>query len=99
ERPRHLATARGGHDAVRADHVAAGRDLHPALEVAAALGRQVAREALELEETLGRVRVGGEELAQLVDLARAEGDVDERELTEDLVLDGLRPAAADPDHP
>ena len=53
QRPRHLAAARRGHDAVRADHVAAGGDLHPALEVAAALGRQVAGEALELEEALG----------------------------------------------
>ena len=40
----------------------------------------------------------GQELGELVDLARAEGDVDERELPEDLVLDRLRPAAADADH-
>ena len=57
--------------------------------------RQVAREALELEVALGGERVGGEELGQLVDLARAEGDVHERELAEDLLLDRLRPAAAD----
>ena len=38
-----------------------------------------------------------EELRQLVHLAGAEGDVDERELAEHLILDRLRPAAADPD--
>ena len=39
----------------------------------------------------------GQELGELVHLARPEGDVDERELREDLVLDRLRPAAADAD--
>ena len=34
-----------------------------------------------------------------MDLARAEGDVDEREALEDLVLHRLRPAAADSDDP
>ena len=97
ERPRHLAPARGGHDAVRAAAVAADRDLHPGLELAGALGRQVAGEALELEVALRAERVGGQELGELVDLARAEGDVDERELAEDVVLDRLRPAAADAD--
>ena len=96
-RPVDLAAARGGHDAVRALHVAAGRDLHPALELAGALGRQVAGEALELEEALGGQRVAGQELGQLVDLAGAERDVDEREVAEDLVLHRLRPAAADAD--
>ena len=38
-----------------------------------------------------------QELGELVDLAGAEGDVDERELAEHLVLDRLRPAAADAD--
>ena len=61
--------------------------------------RQVAGEVLELEVALGAQRVGVEELGQLVDLARAEGDVDEGEALEDLVLDRLRPAAADADHP
>ena len=50
----------------------------------ARLARQVAGEALELEEALGGERVAGEELGELVDLAGAEGDVDERELAEDL---------------
>ena len=86
-----------GHDAVRALHVAADGDLHPRLELARALRRQVAGEALELEEALRGERVAREELGELVDLARAERDVDERELAEDLVLDRLRPAAADAD--
>src|SRR4051794_18242076 len=97
ERPRDLQPARGGNDAVRAAAVAADRDLHPGLELARALGRQVAGEALELEVALRGQRVGGQELGELVDLAGAEGDVDERELAEDVVLDRLRPAAADAD--
>ena len=52
----------------------------PSLDVARALAGQVAGEALELEEALGGQRVAGQELGQLVDLAGAEGDVDEREL-------------------
>ena len=94
-----LAPAGRGDDAVGAAAVAALGDLQPALEVALAAGRQVAGEVLELEVALGAERVGVEELGELVDLARAEGDVDEREAPEDLVLDRLRPAAADPDHP
>ena len=39
----------------------------------------------------------GQELGELVHLAGAERDVDERELAEDLLLDRLRPAAADAD--
>ena len=58
---------------------------------------QVPREVLELEVALRGQRVGGEELGEPVDLARAEGDVDEREALEDLVLDRLGPAAADAD--
>src|ERR1700759_91594 len=34
-----------------------------------------------------------------MDLSRPEGDVDEREAAKDLVLDRLRPAAADADDP
>jgi hypothetical protein len=59
----------------------------------------VAGEVLELEVALGGERFRGQELGEAGDLARAEGDVDEREAIEDLVLDRLRPAAADPDHP
>ena len=51
-----------------------------AWNVARPLGRQVAGEALELEVALGGERVGGQELGELVHLAGAEGDVDEREL-------------------
>ena len=40
----------------------------------------------------------GQELGEPVDLAGPEGDVDEREAREDLLLDRLRPAAADADH-
>ena len=63
----------------------------------ARLRRQVAGEALELEEALRGERVAGQELGELVDLAGPERDVDEREAREDLVLDRLRPAAADAD--
>src|SRR4051794_35397816 len=97
QRPPDLPAARRGHDAVRAAAVAADRDLHPPLVAALAADRQVAREALELEEALRGDRVAGEELGELVDLTGAEGDVDERELAEDVVLDRLRPAPADAD--
>src|SRR5918911_599895 len=86
ERPRHLAAAGRGNDAERAAHVAAGGDLDPRLEVARPLGRQVAGEALELEEALCGQGLGGEELRQLVHLAGPEGDVEEWELAEHLVL-------------
>jgi hypothetical protein len=59
----------------------------------------VSREALELEEALRGQRVRRQELGELVHLTGAEGDVDEREAREDLVLDRLRPAAADADDP
>ena len=98
ERAADLAPARRGHDAVAAAAVAPDGDLHPPLVPALAAGRQVAREALELEEALRGQRVAREELGELVDLAGAEGDVDERELAEDVVLDRLRPAPADADH-
>ena len=54
-------------------------------------------EVLELEVALRGERVRGQELRQAVDLPGPEGDVDEREALEDLVLDRLRPAAADAD--
>ena len=59
----------------------------------------MAGEVLELEVALGAQRVGVEELGQLVDLPRPEGDIDEGEALKDLVLDRLRPAAPDPDDP
>src|SRR6185437_6523022 len=88
-----------GDDAVGAAAIAALGDLQPTLELALAAGRQVAGEVLELEVPLRGQRVGVEELGQLVDLAGAEGDVDEREALEHLVLDRLRPATADADGP
>ena len=94
-----LAPPGRGDDAVGAVAVAALGDLQPALELAHAAGRQVAGEVLELEVALGAERVGVEELGQLVDLTGAEGDVDEGEALEDLVLDRLRPAAADAHDP
>jgi hypothetical protein len=69
------------------------------LEVALALGGQAPGEAFELEVALRRDAVARQELGELVDLARAEGHVDEGELLEDALLHRLRPAAADPDHP
>ncbi len=93
-----LAAASRRHDAVRAHAVAADADLQPALELPRTLDRQVTRERLELEVPLGRQRVAGQELGQLVHLTRPERHVHEREALEDLLLDRLRPASADPDH-
>ena len=56
------------------------------------------REALELEVALRAQRVARQELREPVHLAGPEGDVDEREAREDLVLERLGPAAADADH-
>jgi hypothetical protein len=67
------------------------------VELAGALGRQVAGEALEFEEPLRSEGVAGQELGELVHLPGAEGDVHEREAREHLLLDRLRPAASDPD--
>ena len=94
-----LPAPRRRNDAVGADAVAALRDLQPRLEGALAPGRQVPGELLELEVALRGQRVAGQELGELVDLPGPEGDVDEGEALEDLVLDRLRPAAADADDP
>src|SRR4051812_25415174 len=94
ERAADLAAPGRGDDAEGALHVAAGGDLDPGLEITLAFGREVAGEALELEEALGREALAREELRELVDLTGAEGDVDERELREDGVFLRLRPAAA-----
>ena len=58
---------------------------------------QVSGELLELEVALGGQRIRVQELGEAMDLPGTESDVDERELAEDLVLDRLGPAAADPD--
>ena len=74
------------------------RDLHPGLVRPLAAHRQVARELVEGREMAARQRAAGpDELAQPADVARAEGEVDERVQIEQLVLHRLRPAAADDD--
>ena len=97
--PRLLAPAHRRDDAVRAGRVAALRDLQPGLERPLAAHRQVARELVERREVPARhVPPGLDELAEARDVARAVGQVDERIQLEQLVLDRLRPAAADDDH-
>src|SRR5437764_14720168 len=97
-RTRDLSSARSRHYAIRAHTVAADADLHPAVVLAGALGGEPAGEPLELEEPLGGDRVRNQELRQLVNLAGAERDVHEREPGEHILLDRLRPAAADAHH-
>ena len=75
-----LAPAHRRHDAVRAVAVASGRDLHPCLERAVALQRQLARERVERREVASRhLSAGLDVVAQAVDVPRAERQVDERE--------------------
>ena len=94
-----LAAAHGRDDAVRAGRVAALRDLQPGLERPLAAHRQVAGELVEGREVPSRhVSPGLDELAEARDVAGAVGQVDERVQLEQLVLDRLRPAAADDDH-
>ena len=94
-----LPPASARNDAVRADAVAAHRDLDPRLVGAFTLHREVPGEALEREVALSPEVVCLEELCHLVDLPRPEGDVDERELLENLFADRLRPAAPHSDDP
>src|SRR5947209_1134417 len=98
-RTTYLTTTSTRHYAIRTNTVAADADLHPSLIVTGALGRKIAGEAFELEEALRGQRVARQELRQLVHLAGAERDVDEGKPREHLVLDRLRPAAADADDP
>src|SRR5271155_4090094 len=93
--PAHLSPTRRGDDAVGAGAVASHADLHPSLERAPSARRQMAGEPLELEVALGGQRVARQELRELVNLAWTEGDIDEREAFEHLLLDRLRPAATD----
>jgi hypothetical protein len=98
-RPRLLAAAHGRHDAVRARRVAALRDLQPGLERPLAPHRQIAGELVERREVAARhVSPGLDELAEAGDVAGPVGQVDEWVELEQLVLDRLRPAAADDDH-
>src|SRR5439155_26525345 len=83
----HLAAANAGNDAVRADRVAAHRDLYPGLDLPLALGRELGRESalVACPESVPRDAepAGAEPVAQVPDRARPEGDVDERVPVED----------------
>src|SRR5262245_7847329 len=96
-----LASAYGGDDAVRADRVAAHRDLHPRLEAPLAVHRQRPGELALLpgpEAPARRLTARAEPLGEMRDRPGPEGDVDERiEVEEPLAL-RLRVAAADGDH-
>src|SRR5919197_4376322 len=78
--PAHLAPADRGDDAVRALRVAAHRDLHPGLEPALAVHRQLARERAFVRDAEPAARnaepARTEPLAQMRDRTRPEGDVD-----------------------
>ncbi len=94
-----LAAAHARDDAVGAVAVAAGRDLQPRLVGAVALERQLAGEAVERREVAARdLAARLDEVAQAMDVARPERQVDERELLEELVLHRLRPAPSHDDH-
>src|SRR6266576_805339 len=97
----HLTPANGGHDAVGALRVATHRDLHPGLEGAFTVHRQLAGEAAVVEaEASARDTepARAEPFAEMRNRSRAERDVDVRvELEEALAL-GFRIAAADGDH-
>ena len=67
--PAATSAAGGGDDAVRAGAGAAHGDLHPGLVLTLPLHREMAGEALELEEALRAQAVTREELGQLVHLA------------------------------
>ena len=106
-----LASAHRRHDAVGALHVAAHRDLHPRLVRALAARRQLAREGALVADPVEALAVAGdltdagalavgelEVVAQIADAAGAEGDVDPRELAQQVVALRLHQAAADGDH-
>ena len=69
----------------------------PRLVCAVAMRGQVARELVERQECLGELAACPDEVAEPRDVARPEGQVDERIALEQLVLHRLRPAAADDD--
>ena len=100
--PADLAAAHGGHDAVGADGVAAHGDLHPRLEPALALGGERCGEAALVCRAERRTRdaepTGAEPVAEVMNRARAERDVDERVALEDPIALRLGVAAADRDH-
>src|SRR5919197_1648636 len=76
--PADLAAADGGDDAVRALRVAAHRDLHPGLEGALAVHRQLAgeRPLLDAEPAAGNAEAAGAEpFSEVRDRSRPEGDI------------------------
>ena len=99
---RDLAAAHRRHDAVRADRVAAHRDLHPGLEAALAVQRQPPRERALFGDperaALDALAARAEPLAQVRDRARPEGDVHVRVEREQPLALRLGVAAADGDH-
>ena len=96
-----LAPAHGGDDAVRADRVAAHRDLHPGLKRPFSVHRQ-GRGELAVVEPEAPTRhphpTRAEPLAEVGDRAGAEGDVDVGIELEDPLALSLGEAAADGDH-
>ena len=99
--PALLAPAHGGDDAVRALRVTAHRHLHPRLERALVVHRQLGRE-VTIVETEATARdadpTGAEPLAEVCDRSRAERDVDRGIELEDALALRFRVAAADGDH-
>ena len=101
--PADLAPAHRRDDAVRADGVAAHRDLHPRLHGPLAVRWKLGRERALLADPEAAARdahsSGADPVAQVGDRARPEGDVHERVLLEDALALRFRVAAADRDHP
>ena len=96
-----LAAAHRRHDAVGALRVAAHRDLHPRLERALAVHRELGRERAVVEtEAAARdaVPAGAEPLAEVRDRARARTRRRRRVELEDALALRLGVAAADGDH-
>ena len=95
-----FAAADAWDDAVGAVRVAAHRYLHPGLEAARTVHRQLAREGALLEPE-GAARdpfaAGADPVGEVRDRAGAEGDVDVRVELEDALALRLRVAAADGD--
>ena len=99
--PALLAAADGRDDAIGAHRVAAHRHLHPRLEGALAVHRQLGREAAVVEtEAAARDAdaARAEPLAEVRDRAGPERDVDGRVELEDALALRLGVAAADGDH-
>src|SRR5437773_2187110 len=98
---RSQTSANGRDDAVGARRVAAHRDLHPRLEAALTVHRQLAGEAAIVETeapTCDAEAAGTEPLAEMRDRARPERDVDVRIELEQTVTLRFRITASDGDH-